>query len=189
MTSGCEWRHAPEACARRILGILKKSVVELSPAWGEDGWLSLARWSQASGLCSGCARVCMCVCVGGGQMEKASIERLCLSPYVEEPLNSKVIKSFVPELRSRYVFFEFRDSYVLCIYVMNIMNVLHTGMNMSISRIRIWLWYICGGNNLESNTRKLRTHIYWNNQITYRKLYDRIKHIYDLHWRRKKKSI
>ena len=26
---------------------------------------------------------------------------------------------------------------------------------------------ICGGNNLESNTRKLRTHIYWNNQITY----------------------
>ena len=44
-----------------------------------------------------------------------------LSPYVEEPLNLKVIKSFVPELRSRYVFFEFRDSYVLCIYVMNIL--------------------------------------------------------------------
>ena len=44
-----------------------------------------------------------------------------LSPYVEEPLNSKVIKGFVPELRSRYVFFEFRDSYVLCIYVMNIL--------------------------------------------------------------------
>ena len=41
-----------------------------------------------------------------------------LSPYVEEPLNSKVMKSFVPELRSRYVFFEFRDSYVLCyIYI------------------------------------------------------------------------
>ena len=41
-----------------------------------------------------------------------------LSPYVEEPLNSKVIKSFEPELRSRYVFFEFRDSYVLCyIYI------------------------------------------------------------------------
>ena len=27
-----------------------------------------------------------------------------LSPYVEEPLNSKVIKSFVPELRSRKCF-------------------------------------------------------------------------------------
>ena len=52
---------------------------------------------------------------------KASIERLCLSPYVEKPLNSKVIKGFIPELRSRYVFFVFRDSYVLCIYVMNIL--------------------------------------------------------------------
>ena len=27
-----------------------------------------------------------------------------LSPYVEEPLNSKVIKSFVPEQRSRKYF-------------------------------------------------------------------------------------
>ena len=35
---------------------------------------------------------------------KASIERSCLSPYVEKPLNSKVIKSFVPELRSRKCF-------------------------------------------------------------------------------------
>ena len=48
------------------------------------------------------------------------------SPYVEKPLNSKVIKSFVPELRSRYVFFVFRDSYVLCIYVMNIICPFHT---------------------------------------------------------------
>ena len=43
-----------------------------------------------------------------------------ISPYVEKPFNSKVIKSFVPELRSRQEFFVFRDSYVLCIYVMNI---------------------------------------------------------------------
>ena len=43
-----------------------------------------------------------------------------LPPYVEA-FNSKVIKGFVPELRSRYVFFVFRDSYVLCIYVMNIL--------------------------------------------------------------------
>ena len=51
--------------------------------------------------------------VGGGADEKARIERLCLSPCVKEPLNLKVIKRFVPELRSRYVFFEFRDSYLL----------------------------------------------------------------------------
>ena len=50
-----------------------------------------------------------------------------LSPYVEKPLNSKLIKkSFVHELRSRQVFFVFRDSYVLCIYVMNILCSFHT---------------------------------------------------------------
>ena len=59
---------------------------------------------------------------------KVIIERLCISlPYVES-FNSKVIKGFIPELRSRYVFFVFRDSYVLCIYVMNILCT--------------WLWYI-----------------------------------------------
>ena len=35
---------------------------------------------------------------------KASIERLCLFRYVEKPFNSMVIKSFVPELRSRKCF-------------------------------------------------------------------------------------
>ncbi len=38
--------------------------------------------------------------VGEGADGKANIERLCLSPYVEKPFNSKVIKSFAPELRS-----------------------------------------------------------------------------------------
>ena len=57
---------------------------------------------------------------------KVIIERLCISlPYVET-FNSKVIKGFVPELRSRYVFFVFRDSYVLCIYVMKILCTFHT---------------------------------------------------------------
>ena len=63
---------------------------------------------------------------GGGTDEKVIIKRLCISlPYVET-FNSKVIKCFVPELRSRYVFFVFRDSYVLCIYVMNILCTFHT---------------------------------------------------------------
>ena len=60
-----------------------------------------------------------------------------LSPYVENPFNSKVIKSFVPEQRSRKCFFVFRDSYVIYMCVMDIMNVLRTGMNMTISHIRI----------------------------------------------------
>ena len=70
---------------------------------------------------------------------KVSIERWYLSPYVEEPFNPKVIKSFVPELRSRKCF---RVSGFLCypyMCVMDIMNVLRTGLNMSISRVHIWL--------------------------------------------------
>ena len=72
---------------------------------------------------------------------KVSIERWYLSPYVKKPFNSKVIKSFVPELRSRQVFFFCVSGFLCYIYmcVMDIMNVLRTGMNMSISRIHIWL--------------------------------------------------
>ena len=133
-TRECEWRHAPEAHGG-FGGFWKSQWVELKPASGEDDWLSLACQSQASGLWGRChTRL-------GGRWKSQNRKNVYLSSYVEEPLNSKVIKSFVPELRSRYVFFVFWDSYVLCIYVMNIMNVLRTGMNMSISRIHIWLWY------------------------------------------------
>ena len=75
---------------------------------------------------AGAARDC-------GADGKASIERSCISlPYVET-FNSKVIKGFVPELRSRYVFFVFQDSYVLCIYVMNILCTCHVAI--------LWLCY------------------------------------------------
>ena len=83
------------AC-RGFWGFWKKWVSWV-PGSEEDGWLSLARRSQAGGLVAG-AHV-----MGGGD-GKVSIERLCLSPYVEKPFNSKVIKSFVPELRSRKCF-------------------------------------------------------------------------------------
>ena len=55
-----------------------------------------------------------------------------LSPYVEEPLNSKGIKRFVPELRSRKCFscFEIPMFYV---YIYE--------YSVSISYIRIWLRY------------------------------------------------
>ena len=42
---------------------------------------------------------------------KAIIEGMCISPYVEEPLNSKVIKTFVPEQISRKCFSGFE---ILC---------------------------------------------------------------------------
>ena len=70
--------------------------------------------------------------VGGGSDGKASIERVCLSPYVEKPFNSKVIKSFVPELRSRV----FRVSGFLCS-----MSICYEH-SMYVPHIHIWLWYI-----------------------------------------------
>ena len=56
-----------------------------------------------------------------------------LSPYVEEPLNSKVIKSFVPEQRSRKCFscFEFLMFYV---------HMLRT-LYVHFAYPDIWLWY------------------------------------------------
>ena len=41
---------------------------------------------------------------GGGRWKSQNRKNVYLSPYVGEPLNSKVIKSFVPELRSRKCF-------------------------------------------------------------------------------------
>ena len=91
----CGWRQASGA-REGFGGILKKSVswVELSSASGEDSWLSLAH----GGLVTG-AHV-----LGGCRWKSQNKRNVYLSPYVEEPLNSKVIKSFVPELRSRKCF-------------------------------------------------------------------------------------
>ena len=69
-----------------------------------------------------------------GADEKVIIERFCITlPYVET-FNSKVIRGFVPELRSRYVFFVFRDSYVLCIYVMNILCTFHIAVSGTVGQ-------------------------------------------------------
>ena len=119
----CGWRHALEARGG-FWGFWKSQLFELSPASGEDGWLSLARealWRVRTRWW------------GGGRWTNRNRKDGYLSPYVEEPLNSKVIKSFVPELRSRMCFFVFQDSYVLCIYVMNSLCT----FRISVS----WLWY------------------------------------------------
>ena len=82
--------------------------------------------------CGGC-HACWGV---GGRWKSHHRKNVYLSPYVEEPLNSKVIKkSFVPGLRSRQVFFVFRDSYVLCIYVMNIICTFHLLVNGYVSGV------------------------------------------------------
>ena len=53
--------------------------------------------------------------MAGEDKKSQNRKNVYLSPCVEEPLNSKVIKSFVPELRSRKCFSCFE------IYVMNIL--------------------------------------------------------------------
>ena len=107
-------------------GIWKKSV-ELSLAVRRRRRLTFA---SSQWPCGGCH-----TCLWGEVDGKASIERLCLSPYVKKPLNSKVIKSFVPELRSRKCFSCFRITMFYVTYE----------HYMYVSYIRIWLWYTWPG--------------------------------------------
>ena len=105
----CEWRHAPEAWAE----IWEKSVSWV-PASEQESWVPTSeKDSWLLELAEALRQVPHMVKGADG---KVIIERLCFSlPYVEKPFHSKVIKSFVPELRSRQVFFVFRDSYVIYI--------------------------------------------------------------------------
>ena len=64
--------------AWRILGFWKSQLVELRPASGEDGWLSLAR--------GGFRQVPHEI---GGRWKSQNRKNVYLSPYVEGPLNSK----------------------------------------------------------------------------------------------------
>ena len=107
---------------QRILGILKKSV-ELSLA---------VRRRRVTFTCSprlfgGCH-----TCGGGGRWKRQNRKNVYLSPYVEEPLNSKVIKSFVPELRNRKCFCV--SGFLCSMYICY-------EHSMYVSHIRIWPRY------------------------------------------------
>ena len=88
---GCEWRHAPEAWAEIFEKSQLVELVEFLPGKKKVDFrlLTEALWRVRTWF---------------GADGKVSIERCYLSPYVEKPLNSKVIKSFVPELRGRKCF-------------------------------------------------------------------------------------
>ena len=115
--------------AQRILGIWEKSVSWVL-ASEEDGWLS------------GLAEARPVVCSGGrawwwwwwGEADgKVSIERLCITLLMSKNLlTQKVIKSFVPELRSRRCFCV--SGFLLSIY----MSYEHS---MYISHIYVWVCY------------------------------------------------
>ena len=109
MTGGREWRHAPEAYVEDLGDLRKDSQLSFSVPrrrltfGARRNQTSSLRWGAAPG--------------GGGLMESQHRKIVYLSPYVEKPFNSKVIKSFVPELRSRKCFFVFRDSSVIYLYI------------------------------------------------------------------------
>ena len=90
----CGWRHAPEA--RGGFGGFWKSQLSWELNTEREGSSFGARRGQTNLRATDTAR-------DRGQMEK-NRKNVYLSPYVEEPLNSKVINSFVPELRSRKCF-------------------------------------------------------------------------------------
>ena len=107
----CEWRHAPEAWAE----IWEKAVSWVF-ASEEEGWLSE--------LAEALRRVPHVV---GDRWKSKHRKIVYLSPYVEKLFNSKVIKSFVPELRSRKCFCV--SGFLCSIYMsMNILSTFHIFM-------------------------------------------------------------
>ena len=117
LTCGCEWRHAPEACARRISGKKSQSV-----SWVETRHRTRRDDFRGSKRPDEFARYGRRTRWGGGGWQSQNRKNVYLSPDVDEPLNSKVIKSFVTELRSRKCFSCFE---ILCsIYIYIYMNII-----------------------------------------------------------------
>ena len=103
-----EWRHAPEVC-RGFWEIWKSQLVELRTRH-RTRRVDFRLLAETLGRCRTRWR--------GSRWKSQNRKNVHLSPYVEEPLNSKVIKSFVPELRSRKCFacFEIPMFYVYMLW-------------------------------------------------------------------------
>ena len=131
----CERRHAPEA--RGGFGDFEKvSWVEsflgrrlLTFACSLKPWAGVARDE-------------------GGRWKSQNRKNVYLSPYVEEPLNSKVIKSFGPELRSRKCFscFQIPMFYVYMLWTLYV----------HFTHGRTWLWYKEGKERKINSVKKMR---------------------------------
>ena len=87
------WVTSRTGGARGIWGILKKSVL---PRKKTVGFRLLAEARPVA--------LWRIPHVLGWRWKSQNRKNVYLSPYVEEPFNSKVIKSFVPELRSHKCF-------------------------------------------------------------------------------------
>ena len=97
--SKCDFGLWMTSCTGSVRGgfweIWEKSVGFLRPRKTVD-------FRSPPGPCGGCRTLFQ------GRWKSQHRKIVSRSPYVEKPLNSKVIKSFVPELRSRKCFSCFR---------------------------------------------------------------------------------
>ena len=90
-------------------GIVRGGFWEIWKSQWVESWLGGRRLTFACSPKPGqwpCGRYHTCWV--GVRWKSQNRKNVYLSPYVEEPLNSKVIKSFVPELRSHKCFSCFR---------------------------------------------------------------------------------
>ena len=119
VASKCELRHAPEA--RGGFWEFWRKLVELRTGHRRRR-VDFRLLVEALGRCR---------TRWGGRWKSQNRKNVYVSPTVEEPLNSKVIKSFVAELKSRKCFscFEIPMFYLY-------------GHSMYVSQIAMsWLWY------------------------------------------------
>ena len=110
-----DWKYDQEMWMtswQKVWGEIWEKSVSWVPAWEEEGWFS--GLIVARRICA--LRAPRVSCVESWRCKISQHRRIVsLSPYVEKPFNSKLIKSFVPVLRSRKCFFVFQDSYVIYI--------------------------------------------------------------------------
>ena len=135
------WMTSCTGSAQRILGDLKKSVSRVeNEKPNERGRLSgsqrpdeFARYGRRKIL--------------GCRWKSQNRKNVYLSPYVEEPLNSKVIKSFVPELRSRKCFSCFGiplfSVYMLWIFYVRFTHIRIMGMVHYNSKLHLMVLFQC----------------------------------------------
>ena len=124
--SKCEWRHAPEV--HRGFSEFWRKLIELRTGH-RTRRVDFRLLAEALRKCRTRGWWWW-----GGRWKSQNRKNVYLSPYVEEPLNSKAIKSIVPELRSRRYFscFEIPMFYVIYIWTLYV----------HFSHCHIWLWYI-----------------------------------------------
>ena len=128
--TGCEWRHAPEE--RGGFGGLRRKLESWKLDTERGGSTFGARWGETNLRAMGAAR-------DGGKWKRQHRKIVSLS-LCWKTFKLKDNKRFVPEQRSRNVFFVFRDSYVLTFLymVMNIPCTFRIFMYMAMVHIKGW---------------------------------------------------